>query len=852
MDAGAWEVALTAYYLRSDGPLGQSPLSTLDPRAEELARAAGLPISDAEKAKTSFLRCFSGDSNVQERLGNGVRPAKAPNNTPGYFRYLVLTCLVPTETGGDSNNFEQGLGTLLGYPDRFTYVGGIATLWRSLQKWCDTQRSKGMPFRRLILPDPGIWNRIGHSLKIAFPTWRERNKILQFLKDQDSRELSRPWRVIELLRQPYQRAHLGDQVGAAYRDFVHRYNQGDRYLVNHRFWKLVQLVSRTDESLAANAASETVVLELTYGLDDIPPSIRLNIETSGTLSSYSTRMADLCQDLRTRSKHHLSVLTAVDAGFVVFQESGWGVWRACSGSLQADRKTLAAVRIEVGAKLFLQAFVSKPLELGWRIWDLSPTQASTLSKRARGAELESDSLQEVELIGAIRTGQLLLGRPFALPSIRTTQQATVRVHPVEEGSPGATAVKEDSHSWRLCSAQPLYGRYEVIISESGGEDLETSKEFVFDERAKPHGELASSAGAGFRPECEIAGSNRYKYNAPKESPHLQGQLDPRLVDLGEAIYASGKSSLAEQDLFFLMNRTLPTEGPNPWDVLRAFQEGGWIEPFISSRWRARKWCLRKPRLLKGSSSENAIVDGALPMALLDHLTHATATIGGSVNVHIGFSSWAPAHVVVKSNHIDQIARDLSWDVAVSEDPIFNPAPTCWQRDRRSTERRERRSQWDWSRAQFVTGISPTERTQLSAWAREDDWDLYQIQIDGQSVAMFESRVPAILEAFRLKGDALFRASGLMCCRTANEGYLPVDVARLIRHSTLIPSGPFKEQGRWTYAYAVNSSISTLLTALFGRAVQSDVDSEEEGELLGLDQSGSLRRVRRYPSTLLRR
>src|SRR5262245_57451794 len=92
--AQQWETALARHYLRSDGPFGASPLSYIDATPEQLALATGRTKAEADEVLRCFLALFNNRRDVLQALSRGT-PASLPDcDGPGWFRYLLLTCVV--------------------------------------------------------------------------------------------------------------------------------------------------------------------------------------------------------------------------------------------------------------------------------------------------------------------------------------------------------------------------------------------------------------------------------------------------------------------------------------------------------------------------------------------------------------------------------------------------------------------------------------------------------------------------------------------------------------------------------------------------------------------------------------
>jgi hypothetical protein len=195
-------------------------------------------------AQQSFLSTFSAIKAGRVLGGRHLVPKNYKEIEPGYFRYLVLTCLVPAlELSGASGagyNFRSRLGGLLGQRKPFQQVSGVNALWRMLLKWCDHRHSLGEPIRRLKLPpeDPHM-TLIGHSVHMAFPAWRDRKKFAQILTRVPPKVRRSPDRLSGELLRPVWEGDIPTPVRDACLEFRKRILRHERLLGSHRFWRLV-------------------------------------------------------------------------------------------------------------------------------------------------------------------------------------------------------------------------------------------------------------------------------------------------------------------------------------------------------------------------------------------------------------------------------------------------------------------------------------------------------------------------------------------------------------------------------------------------------------------------------------
>jgi hypothetical protein len=260
-----WERCLTSHYLRSDGPLGGSPLTFLDATPAELAAAAAEYGVTEDTAQGAFVSHFT-RSSVQAWLNGDMAPSQRDNELPGYFRYLVLTALVSAteEEVGLNHDFRDRLGALFG-GGRMNSVAAVNDLWRALRGWCARRQAAGEPIRTVDLPPFGSMNLIGYAVRIAFPTWRDRHRFARMLRTLAPEIRAHPEWLAQELSRPQQLGKLPPAVAGALGDFQRQIRAKRRMLLGHRFWALVRSI---DTQLRAEAEGRQAVrwtLEARFG-----------------------------------------------------------------------------------------------------------------------------------------------------------------------------------------------------------------------------------------------------------------------------------------------------------------------------------------------------------------------------------------------------------------------------------------------------------------------------------------------------------------------------------------------------------------------------------------------------------
>ncbi len=846
LDERTWELALTRYFLSSEGPFGASSLTYIDATPPELANAIGEPTADHNEVRERFLAVFRRDSRLGAVLGGHRQVGWADGEeAPGFFRYLVLTCFVPAAEGTGSNEFQARFGELLGIGRPFNHVNAIADLWRRLGDWCDRRRAKGVLVRRVILPDPGGWSRIGHSIRLSFPTWRDRQRLTRLIDEIPATELRSPQKLIGVLRQFRLADDLNGALGLAYDDFRDRYAAGDRLLGEHRFWRLAaSLVDRRDTVSVCRKEREWRI-DLVFGLDE-DVEAELIVGDDGEELPACGRFSEIAETAISDRTAPAWLSGAMERGILLFTERAWGRWSSsATGPKPGNLITMVAtqsVRNRLGANVAV-----------WRrldgIWNLSDPIDGEMAGRLlrnlvdtfRGVigSTEGSELASLRWVDAVRTGSAILGRTTVLPSVCGTDNAVIGIMPIGDAMGTPEMRRADGASiWRIASSVPLRGRFEVSAVESdfgGRSPLETARLIVFDDRAAIHEELAAPDARPDirRPEVEIVASgSRPIFGDGYSQPSPPSAVVPPeggLVDLGEAIYAIGRRGLTEQKLVGLCRRIVPIGGPWAWDVLRMFQEAGWIESRLANRWRARTWYLRPPRLVRFATREGvSVADGAIPIVLREQFVQAAADVGGRAWSMADTSPWTLPVLGASGADVVKLAEKLGWTVSECPTPCFASAPTCWPEERRDATNRERKSIWDWRIGCFSENQTDSRcPVVLSRWWRQDDADLFVVEDGSGRAEAFGSRVSAIIEAHRIAGRRLLKRCGDRMVRNTREGFLPYPVARALRFALLAPAGPHPSMvggpgaSGWTWSYPVDSLRESALRVLFGSAVTDE-------------------------------
>lgn len=837
MTEAALESALARHYLRADGRFGSGPLKYIDATPEQLALALGRAPVDADAVHAEFLSFFTNRTIVLRALCDGNPVATPGAEGPGWFRYLVLCCVVAAASAdlAAEGDYRERLRILLGWSSGAVGLAGTAELWRRLATWCDVARARGEPYRSIVLPDPGWMTQIGYSQRITFPARRDKERLRALVAERGA-SFATPRGVIGNIRRHLNDSLWSEAFRAVFLDFENRYRRGDRLMADHAFWHLVTETlsgSRLPRSSALGPCLRMFV--------DVDEDTLLEFRVAGQPASSDPRRTstDIDGFVLTGSIDevlHAIVLEAdrkadgltelsrhIRNGVLAFAEGGWGEW-----IWRAD-PDVGSVRLLATGIIKNRSFS----EIGWRKvstnWYLSEATEVAFFEGLLGTPGSSthsaERVRKLAIEGGVRTPAGYLGRASLLPVLRAVTGASVVLKPARVEC-GELKIDQTHHAMvTFSSTARVAGTWQVSVIES---DAAPSAELrlSFVDRALEHERIMLPDTSNWLPESEVLVSNRIALHAARVStPGASVEKHVVMDNLLEAVYAGGRSGWSEIDLLSLLRQVSGSKGPSQWDMLRSLSEGGWLTARVAARWRARRWYLRAPRLLELTGA--VLLDGAACETLRERFTHVVSRLGGSVELRSGVSPWAVPLLVAWSSDPQALATELSLPIAAPELFNLSPAPLCWLPSVHDTSHRELVAIWDWNQGRF-TFPTHTSGVRLERWSRPngDARDVFRlVQRNGRS-QMLDSRIAAIVEAHRQFKRPLYCRRRDLLVRMTAEGWLPNEVAARLRLRHLRASGPIETSaGERAYAYPIDEADAVWLAQRFGPAVTAnDSDS----------------------------
>lgn len=215
--------------------------------AEELARATGQPSASADEVRDGFVGAvrtgISSGSLLEDATDYYGWPGP-PNfgKPPRFVAHLLFTCVAASESSdelGDETKFIARLRALSDnrLPDHS--LEWLPRLWENLAVWLEENDGR---YRRLRLPDPGGFTRIGYTIRLAFPDRRDQ-KLLSELLDRAGLSGHEPPvnRVLSLVAS--EKGRFRSSFCDAFEDFRKTFQSGPQArgtLTTHRFWAAVR------------------------------------------------------------------------------------------------------------------------------------------------------------------------------------------------------------------------------------------------------------------------------------------------------------------------------------------------------------------------------------------------------------------------------------------------------------------------------------------------------------------------------------------------------------------------------------------------------------------------------------
>jgi hypothetical protein len=790
-----WEDALTRRFLTAAGE-GVGPIRSFDISPETLAVAAGADVSAAAQVVSSFKKALLGDWRLFSALEDGTFDRKLAPDCPGCFVYLALTIFVDSQREEDgAAEFRPKLAAFLGVDKSFSKLTGVASMWRSLRDWLARQVKAGKPFRKLVLPEEDGWVQIGYTLRLSFPSRRDRTFLGHFF-DANPGIASDERAMLASLRNLVDRSNASRGLHDAFDEFYAAYGQDQRSLADHRFWKLVLSV----------AAARNVQMPVDVSLEVYPDEdglLHFNVDVADG-SDRASVLATLESAVAAIAKFGPSNLQKVaEAGYIVFKRIGTSRWTAvprfsdCRGEVKVGlcKRLTAAVGTKLG-RLRLSGDWSLTVD------PVSIARAEDALRRLLARAEFPQIISGVTVTGGVRTDHHWLGRRSILPMIVTDLGLPSIIAEGDEDALALACKEIEPNRYAIKSRRPVGGAFELRSSTSTATRLHfVADAFVHDSQRPPnHIDVPE-----WNDSVRMLGRSA-------EPPEAWDPVPEALDDLIEAAYAGGRRGWAEADLIPLLERILPAD-MSPWDFLRSLQDATILTPLLRARYRGRTWVLGQASLvpLRSRSQDFVLTDGCVPALQRRDFEQAVKTLGGRAFRRMS-SQWSVPLMGAIGVPMDKLHAQLGWLMKLPTMP--GPRAAAFDDDpQRRLEAYRREYVWSWDAGRFTFESAPS-RISLARWVHlgERDHDVYVVSASGRD-RMFVSRCAAIVDAHMQAGKAMYRFEAGRLVRTGRDGFLPDQIAHWLRYENLTNSQP---AGAGGYAYdASRNQAATIAKLLLG-------------------------------------
>jgi hypothetical protein len=739
--------------------------STDDPATARQAMLKSLPHN-------SVLRAwFSGE--FQPRAG---RP-------PEYVRILTFLCWMQTTTTriGEERDFRDILEKH--FNDRFTDMRGLNPMWEHLRDFL--AREHGI---ELVLPEINPYKQIGRTLRIAFPTWRDRDTLRKIKNAISDDRLLDPLTVSNRI---HTSRHLVSDTMQSFdynfRKFDLARKRGIREYMETPFWQAWYSIVAEQAKL-----EEVEVAEGEFGEHEL-----FRVSPLGERVPISTPEEALKLVPKPLGKQ-------IRNGLVFLENLGFGKYRAVtspSNILLMKRAKLAECPSDAIRSVF-------GLNAGWVV--------ATFRNRVDGGGQTESTPREFGWRDGIRVGGgAYLGRTPLAPMIEGPLPAAIRVE--KNGKPIDMVRKENGLSF------PDGIHSGTFIARS----LRENREILLVPRANEVGEIRRLA---FDFSREVSEDEFHHGTAPSPVSSLEdwggARIPPcdELVTIGEALYERTAWGLSFSEAIEIVLRGLPGDNrPSEWDILRSFADAGWLESTLLRHFPARR-ILQQPLTGERVGTDLVRISGPTPIAVVERLHVAAGAAGATVETWNGLSQWSLPRYVVRSPS-ERVRQEFIRRMAIAEKPI----PTQAVADvgyPDGVHGYQVIGRLDEERGFFAVHYDDKAPDGLYRLERKESRNpfLYRSVVPGKPTQNYVSPSVAILAHHqRGRGSLFLHHDGILQAMRARV-LLPSSWARWMSDRVLCNAAPGFSDGTWRYQYAIGASSLAAIT----RLVPVEERAEETG------------------------
>ena len=767
-----WEERLQIHYLSANGPYGCSRLTYLNVSPSEIRAAAKLNNLTEEEVVRQFINLFS-TSKVRSVFGS-----KAPYDKTSFmeskFRYLVLSCLVESIFGDkiSSTIYVDKVAELLNEPKQLSQ-SDCKNINKAWQTFAHAQNSKNVSdnnYRYIDLPSPGGWTNIGIATKLAYPSRGDRSQLKKVLKKLSNLETSRPALLITSLLHHKHDLPLVMQQEIVDLDNVYRKHPviGAR----HRFWFFLESVleelSGVDTGINKKLHWKMTVSFSGFDNDRLYINVYAAIKSSDV--SKSIWEGSFNEWLNTTEELPNCLIRMKNNGILILASDCQGNWEV--GSTIANLKNKQCIILT--NKTEIAANFTTSFDIGERWFVSSPIEYVKANSLISGLLYDIETPQEA--LFTVEGGILLrkncwLGRRSYLPHIIVPDTATIMAIPL--GDSKQLKLERQDGKFNISSDDAaLHGKWQIVINLDNHEERYSFEIIPFSDIASKW----SSISKNFEeiPELIYRAVNLSTDKSAVIEANNSDELPVPISDFIEALYAHASKHLSDSQLLELIKSAFEKE-INPWDIIRSYEEGGFLHQSISKNWCGRQWRVLPPLIIR-IDQHLAMVEGTVAERELASLRSSAKLLSVEVHILCEHKFSAPLFILSGQN-IMQLASKLKWPIT----PVFMPDISLARFRNSAYSDSGRQLSGIWNGRLFDAHIKENgSEIQLKRYTRKDQRDVYAVTSSGDAF-FSESRITAIIEYNRQKGSSPF-SFNRDTIHSSSGVYLPLPIAKWLRRT----------------------------------------------------------------------
>ncbi|TCQ09609.1 hypothetical protein C8J34_1023 [Rhizobium sp. PP-F2F-G36] len=760
------ETCLDRYFL---GPGSLGPVGSVYVSDEDLLDIFGVEsIADAQRA---FLRGLPHITLLRDKLSGEMKPAAG--RTPDYVRILVFLCWMQTtktRQRGD-RDFREMLEKQTGERFKGSLMRGLNPMWEHL-------RNHLLKVHGIELDLPGIkpHSQIGRTLRLAFPTWRDRAVLRRLRHVIGSDRLLDPLAVYNRVATS---RHLLTEKMPSFEYNFDLFNSarklGGREYMDTPFWQAWYAI------VAEMAALEELeIVEGEFGEYEIfrtsPLGTRAAIRTPEEAVKFVPQ----------------PIARSIGRGNVLMESMGFGRYRSSSDP-NTNMLLLTSSRLKECPEGIIRSCIT--VNPRWALVTFNSRESSKPERTAQQTNLG--------WMDGIRVGSGLLGRTPFTPCVVTHK-------------PHETSVKVGGSRLGMIDCAQNLSFPDGVYSGTASATLDgKTREVMLVAHAN---EVGEARRLPFDPARDMSEDEFLHDTVPSLQsvgrPWKSGRREEtcnEMITMAEALYSRIARGLSFSYAFEMVRRGLSRADSRPgdWDIIRTFSDAGWFDLTLLRNHPARRMLLRS-LTWQETAPGRILLRGPAPMTVVDRLRTAAAADGVMIESYPAASRWSlPRYVLVSGDP----ARLRRFAIDVGLQPHFaGRQPETLHSDGNGVHGYEVISRLDEPRGYFDTyGIAGLNDGLFKLERKETHNPfLYRSVIDGLPAENFVSPTLAILCHHLRRKRTAFSYDGLSLAGQFPRIALPSSWARWMSDMVLCNAGPVYEQGLWRYSYPADEAVVAAL------------------------------------------